>query len=150
MLLLMCLHSGEHWGRVFTGLEKSPCPTPCRTFHTKTKFLSSEKEKTEDRFQLRLFFIPEMTITTTDFVEPTISSMLSEVPSYKKIIHIKSTISDWGLHGSMAGSGCSSGCPTLCRISFAFAAAKNWRRIHKSCNLKSFRIEVSILINFRP
>ena len=84
MLLLMCFHSGEHWGRVFTGLEKSPCPTPCRTFHTKTKFLSSEKEKTEDRFQLRLFFIPEMTITTTDFVEPTISSMLSEVSYHQR------------------------------------------------------------------
>ena len=27
----------------------------------------------------RLFFIPEMVITTTDFVKPTISSMLSEV-----------------------------------------------------------------------
>ena len=27
----------------------------------------------------RLFFIPEMVVTTTDFVKPTISSMLSEV-----------------------------------------------------------------------
>ena len=65
--------------RIFTGLEKSPCATPCRTFHTKTKFLSSVKEKKDDIFGLKLFFIPEMTVTTTDFVKPTISSMLSEV-----------------------------------------------------------------------
>ena len=70
---------GEHWMRIFTGLEKSPCATPCRTFHTKTKFLSSVKEKKDDTFGLKLFFIPEMTVTTTDFVKPTISSMLSEV-----------------------------------------------------------------------
>ena len=65
--------------RILTGQEKSPCATPCRTFHTKTKFLSSVKEKKEDSFRLSLFFIPEMAVTTTDFVKPTISSMLSEV-----------------------------------------------------------------------
>ena len=70
---------GEHWGRIFTGYEKSPCATPCRTFHTKTKFLSSVRDRREDSFQFKLFFIPEMTVTITDFVKPTISSMLSEV-----------------------------------------------------------------------
>ena len=65
--------------RIFTGQEKSPCANPCRTFHTKTKFLSRVKPKKEVSFRLSLFFIPEITVTTTDFVKPTISSMLSEV-----------------------------------------------------------------------
>ena len=74
------LFSGEHWMRVFTGQEKSPCATPCRTFHTKTKFLSRVKNKeNDDSFRMQLFFLPEMTVTITDFVKPTISSMLSEV-----------------------------------------------------------------------
>ena len=38
-------------------LEKSPCATPCTTFRTKTKFLSSTKEKTDASFRLRLFLI---------------------------------------------------------------------------------------------
>ena len=65
--------------RVFTGQEKSPCTSPCTNFYTKTKFLSSVKEKQDHSFRVKLFFIPEMTVTITDFVKPTISSMLSEV-----------------------------------------------------------------------
>ena len=76
---------------IFTGQEKSVCSTPCKTFHTKTKFLSSVSQKKEDTFRLSLFFIPEMTVTTTDFVRPTISSLLSEVASFI-IIQINSNL----------------------------------------------------------
>ena len=77
--------------RVFTGQEKSPCVTPCRTFHTKTKFLSRVKNKeNDDSFRMQLFFLPEMTVTITDFVKPTISSMLSEVFSFFHSIKINS------------------------------------------------------------
>ena len=65
--------------RVFTGQEKSPCTSPCRTFHTKTKFLEGRKETQDHSFRMMISFIPEMTVTITDFVKPTISSMLSEV-----------------------------------------------------------------------
>ena len=57
--------------QIFTGLEKSPCATPCRTFHTKTKFLSSVKEKTDNSLRVKLFFV---LITITEFVKPTTSS----------------------------------------------------------------------------
>ena len=80
--VIFCFFPGEHWKWVFTGQEKSPCTSPCRTFHTKTKFLSSVKEKQDHSFRLKLSFIPEMTVTITDFVKPTISSMLSEVVIY--------------------------------------------------------------------
>ena len=46
---------GNNWQAVFGVLNKSPCLTPCTTFHTKTKLLTNIKEKTEGRFRLRLF-----------------------------------------------------------------------------------------------
>ena len=51
---------GEDWMSIFAGQEKSACTTPCKTFHTKTKFLSGVKEKQDKFFRLRLFFIPNM------------------------------------------------------------------------------------------
>ena len=65
--------------RVFAGEQKSPCATPCRTFHTSSKFLSSVEERTDDSFRVKIFLVPEVTVTITDFVKPTLSSMLSEV-----------------------------------------------------------------------
>ena len=65
--------------RVFAGEQKSPCATPCRTFHTSSKFLSSVEERTDDSFRVKIFLVPEIGVTITDFVKPTISSMLSEV-----------------------------------------------------------------------
>ena len=43
---------------IFTGQEKSPCATPCRTFHTKTDFLSSVKENKEDFFPVEVVLHP--------------------------------------------------------------------------------------------
>ena len=52
------------WSVSVAGQEKSPCTTPCRTFHTKTKFLSSVKEKTDNSFRVKLFFVL-ITVTVT-------------------------------------------------------------------------------------
>ena len=53
---------GEDWRKLFLGFTKSPCFLPCSIFHTKTKFISSVKEINEDKFRLKLFFIPEMQV----------------------------------------------------------------------------------------
>ena len=77
--------------RVFLGQDKSPCTMPCRTFHIKNKFMSSVKERKDDFFRVKIFLIPEITVTITDFVKPTISSMLSEVTTY--FIFLKTELS---------------------------------------------------------
>ena len=124
ILNLIPCFPGEHWMQIFTGLEKSPCATPCTTFHTKTKFLSSVKEKKDDSFRFKLYFIPEMMVTTTDFVKPTISSMLSEVAillyNHPKSKSIES-IAGGGLIGSLAWSWCRSGVPAFYQMSFTSA-----------------------------
>ena len=38
-------------------MKKSPCTIPCRTIHTKTKFLASSREKQDKHFRLRSPFI---------------------------------------------------------------------------------------------
>ena len=90
------LFSGDDWRFLFEGFTKSPCTIPCSTFHTRTKYISRVKEIYNDKFRVKLFFIPEMQVnniaviittitiytiqvTKTDFVKPTLSSLLSEV-----------------------------------------------------------------------
>ena len=65
--------------KLFLGYTKSPCTVPCKTFHTRTKFLSEVKFDDQERFKVKLFFVPELRITTTDFVNPSLSSLLAEV-----------------------------------------------------------------------
>ena len=71
--------TGETCLKLFLGHTKSPCILPCKTFHTRSKFLSRVKYDKQQRFKVKLFFVPELRITTTDFVNPTLSSLLSEV-----------------------------------------------------------------------
>ena len=52
---------------------------PCNVFYTRTKFISSVRDNKRTKFMVKLFFIPEMAITITDFVKPTLSTLLSEV-----------------------------------------------------------------------
>ena len=68
---------GEYWGRIFTQLVESPCTIPCRTIHTKTKFMASVREKQDDFFKLRLLFNQIITnFTENDNKVPGCSSSL--------------------------------------------------------------------------
>ena len=78
-MIFKWIHSGEDWRKLFLGHTKSPCELPCNVFHTRTKFISSVRDNKRTKFMVKLFFIPEMAITITDFVKPTLSTLLSEV-----------------------------------------------------------------------
>ena len=93
--------SEEDWRFLFLGYTESPCTSPCSAFHTRTKFISSVRESSKDHFRVKLFFSPKMQVittidgnmsttiiytihyhkqvTTTDFVKPTLSTLLSDV-----------------------------------------------------------------------
>ena len=65
LLSLLIVISGDDWRFLFEGFTKSPCTIPCSTFHTRTKYISKVREVNEDKFRVKLFFIPEMKVNST-------------------------------------------------------------------------------------
>ena len=96
----------------FDGYEASPCAHPCTTFHTETRFASGLYTK-PDLMMVRMKFSPkviymfkttfiivedldvfQVKVTRTTFVEPALSSLLSQVSS-GRILLISSSLFSW-------------------------------------------------------
>ena len=125
------LFSGDDWRFLFEGFTKSPCTIPCSIFHTRTKYISRVKEIYNDKFRVKLFFIPEMqvsniavtitTITLYRWPRPTSSSPHSVACSQRvfflkfnqnlwcrlippKFLHIQSSLINETLNVQVGGS----------------------------------------------
>ena len=83
-ILLLISESYETCRNLYNG-DKKPhhCPLPCRTFHINTKFISSIKTSSgPDRAPVKIVFSQSVLVTKTDFVKPSLSSLLSGVGGF--------------------------------------------------------------------
>ena len=64
---------------LFMGYQTSDCLRPCKTTETKSKMVSRMKMNKPDEMRIRIKFNPTVTVTTTDFVKPSLGVFMSEV-----------------------------------------------------------------------
>ena len=69
---------------LFMGYRTSDCLRPCRTTETKSKLVSRMKMNKPDEMRIRIKFNPTVTVTTTDFVKPSLGVFMSEVKLFCK------------------------------------------------------------------
>ena len=66
---------------LFFGYQASSCPRPCKSTETKSKLVSKMSLNNKDEMRIRIKFKPTVTVTTTDFVKPSLGVFMSEVKS---------------------------------------------------------------------
>ena len=64
---------------LFFGYQASSCPRPCKSTETKSKLVSKMSLNNKDEMRIRIKFKPTVTVTTTDFVKPSLGVFMSEV-----------------------------------------------------------------------
>ena len=64
---------------IVDGSLMSDCPLPCKTTQTHAKFLYEFKT---DLTEIDITFSPKVSVTKTDLMKPTLSSVLSQVGFY--------------------------------------------------------------------
>ena len=62
---------------LFFGYQASP--RPCKSTETKSKLVSKMSLNNKDEMRIRIKFKPTVTVTTTDFVKPSLGVFMSEV-----------------------------------------------------------------------
>ena len=64
---------------LFFGYQTSDCLRPCKTTETRSKLVSRMDMHKPDEMRIRIKFNPTVTLTTTDFVKPSLGVFMSEV-----------------------------------------------------------------------
>ena len=64
---------------LFFGYQTSDCHRPCKTTETRSKLVSRMDMHKPDEMRIRIKFNPTVTLTTTDFVKPSLGVFMSEV-----------------------------------------------------------------------
>ena len=109
---------------LFYGYQASSCLRPCKSSETKSKLVSRMSLNNKDEMRIRIKFKPTVTVTTTDFVKPSLGVFMSEVKLAFVSIH-KSLVrnnyqsqvnfclivlmSGWWLDGTLARFGSAAG-----------------------------------------
>ena len=64
---------------LFFGYQTSDCLRPCKRVETKSKLVSRMNMNKPDEMRIRIKLNPTVTVTTTDFVKPSLGVFMSEV-----------------------------------------------------------------------
>ena len=92
---------------LFFGYQTSDCLRPCKTTETRSKLVSKMKLDRLNEMRIRIKFNPTVTVTTTDFVKPSLGVFMSEVRGCsRKLFHHHFSqffgISGWWGNGPLA------------------------------------------------